>query len=252
MCSVAINIAGLTFRLYVPGDVRQDAELTPFVVENGPADITVSYREDPAVPQDTADISPDGKQVVIGYNPDIAGHFTALRGCLIHLPMEQLLLMHQRFFLHASFVTSPWGGLLFTADSGVGKSTQAELWRQHRGSRIINGDRVILAKEETWRGYGSPYAGSSGYYINESQPIGAIILLEQGRENRVTPVSPPEAFRCLLLQSAMESQSARQVDELCDLLMDLIAAVPVYRLSCTPDVGAVDALAAVLEKGRAS
>ncbi len=184
------------------------------------------------------------------YHPRIEGHFAALRGCLIHTPVEQILLLHHRFFLHASLVTSPFGGLLFTGDSGVGKSTQAELWREHRGSEIINGDRAIVAIEENgWCAFGSPYAGSSGYFVRGDAPIRAIILLEQAQENRVTVVSTSEAFKKLFLQVSLNHSQPEQVNRLCDLLMELISAVPIYRLRCTPDVRAVQVLEAALRKG---
>ena len=65
-------------------------------------------------------------------------------------------------------------------------------------STIINGDRAIIAKENTcWRAYGSPYAGSSKYYINRDEPVRAIVLLEQAHENRIDSVSQGEAFRKL-------------------------------------------------------
>ncbi len=244
-----LSIGGLSFQICHPAECRRDPSFDPFLAAM-PADITVEYREDPQVESKRIHISEDGTQVTVWYNPSIADQFTALRGCLIHLPVEELLARHQRFFLHAAFVSSPWGGLLFSGDSGVGKSTQAELWRIHRGSTVINGDRAIVEKSVPWRAYGSLYAGSSGCYVNRSEPVAAIILLEQGKENRITRPTPAEAFRFLLMQCALENQNADTVNRQCDLLAELIADVPVYRLCCTPDVRAVDALAEVLEKGR--
>ncbi len=251
MSPVSINIGGLVFQLNASIDQKYSNTIAPFITTQATPDIVVNYEEDAGLSEIVTDISSDETVLTVRYHPDIASRFTTVRGCLMYLPMERILLNHERFILHASFVTSPWGGLLFTADSGVGKSTQAELWKLHRGSRVINGDRAILSRERCWKAHGSVYAGSSDYYVNESCEIRAIILLEQGSENRLTPVPTNVAFPLLLLQVSMNRQSSEDVDRLCDLVMDAIASVPVYRLCCTPDARAVDILAAELEKGTA-
>ncbi len=248
MHTLSLEIGGLVFRLETPEPVLVDTELEPFVC-NGDPDIRVRYLWDPLTAETT--VSVDGSTVTVSCGPASADWLTTTRGCLMQLPMEQLLLNRDRFILHASLVASSWGGLLFSADSGVGKSTQADLWHTYRGGRVINGDRAILSREKPWRAYGSVYAGSSGYFVRESCPIAAVILLEQGKENRAWTATKGEAFRLLLLQSGVDRKNPGDVDKLCDLLTDLIGSVPVYRLACTPDSRAVDALEAALEGGMA-
>ncbi|MCD7755792.1 MAG: hypothetical protein LUJ09_05610 [Firmicutes bacterium] len=250
MPETALSIGGLQFHLRLPSLPRADVEIAPFVVETAETcDVLVDYRPDESDPDYSVTVSPDGGRVTVRYPADLSYRFAALRGCLMHIPMEQILLAHDRFFLHASFVASPFGGLLFTGDSGVGKSTQAELWRAHTGSTVINGDRAIVAKAaDGWRAYGSPYAGSSGYYVKRDEPIRAIILLEQAAENQADAVPPAEAFRKLLLQISVDHSRTYDVERLCDLVAGLMAAVPIYRLRCTPDIRAVDALRATLRK----
>lgn len=76
-----------------------------------------------------------------------------------------------------------------------------------------------------------------------------IVLLEQAPENRISPVGQGTAFRKLLLQISAGHRSAGEVNRLCDLVAELVDTLPVYRLSCTPDVRAVNILRTVLEKG---
>lgn len=249
MHTLSLEIGGLIFQLETPEPIRVDTELTPFLTEAAP-DIRVRYRQTPDGAPGSVRLDSAAHTVQVFCPASLVRQLTTTRSCLMQLPMERILLDYDRFILHASFVTSPWGGLLFSADSGVGKSTQAELWRSARGSRVINGDRAIVSREASWRAYGSVYAGSSGYFVPESCPVGAIVLLEQGAENRAWPATKAEAFRLLLLQSGMEREDPRDVDRLCDLLTDLIDRVPVYRLSCTPDSRAVEALEAALEGGK--
>ena len=244
MPETMLAIGSLRFHLRFPAQPRLEREIAPFVVEAGePWDVAVEYRPDESRSDAEVTLSPAADRVTVRYPPELSYRFAAFRGCLIYVPMEQILLAHNRFFLHACFVASPFGGLLFTGDSGAGKSTQGELWRRYTDSAVINGDRAILAKEQTgWRAYGSPYAGSSGYYVRRDEPVRAVVLLEQATENQVDVVSPAEAFKKLFLQVSLDHSAPDQVNRLCDLLTDLIAAVPVYRLRCTPDEGAVEAL----------
>ena len=48
------------------------------------------------------------------------------------LMVNSLLLHFQTLLFHASYIFHAGRGLLFTAPSGTGKSTQAGLWRAHR------------------------------------------------------------------------------------------------------------------------
>ncbi len=253
MQPVRISIGGLCFRLLLDEILEEppiaiDAFL-PFMAPDDEEDVLVHYRLDERVEKYVIDVSSDGSLVEVRIPSWQIWNFTYVRGCLMFIPMEEVLLRHNRFFLHASFIASPFGGLLFTGNSGVGKSTQAELWREHMDSTVINGDRAIVAKETGgWRAYGSPYAGSSGYYVKQDEPIRAIVLLEQAAENQVDVVPPAEAFRKLLLQISVDHSRTYDVVQLCDLVTELVNTVPIYRLRCTPDVRAVNALCEALRK----
>ena len=89
---------------------------------------------------------------------------------------------------------------LVAGSSGVGKTTQAELWGKYRRAEIINRDRCVIAKrgEQFW-GCGSPYSSSSGIYRQKEAPIRAIILPEKAAENRIERITAQEAF--LYMQS---------------------------------------------------
>ena len=101
--------------------------------------------------------------------------------------LEFLMAVNRRIILHSSYIAWKGKGIVFSAPSGTGKSTQAELWRKHRpGTEIINGDRSILTCE---RGipevYGLPLCGSSGIAVNKSFPLGAVVVLRQAKTNTV-------------------------------------------------------------------
>ncbi|MDO4169636.1 MAG: hypothetical protein Q4D45_06995 [Lachnospiraceae bacterium] len=156
------------------------------------------------------------------------------------IALDSLLLNHQGLLLHASFIRWHGKGLLFSAPSGTGKSTQADLWVKYEGAEIINGDRAGLRKlEDGWMAYGLPYAGSSGIYRNESAPVTAIIVLRQAKENRIRSLRPAEAIRYLYPEIIVHQWDKEFVDQAMDLLTELVSHVPVYLLECLPDQGAV-------------
>lgn len=157
------------------------------------------------------------------------------------LAWEENFLDRQAFYLHSSCVTVHNHGIIFTAPSGTGKSTQADLWVKYRDADILNGDRTIVRREEEgWRCYGSPYAGSSQIYKNESTALSAIFVLAQGSENTITRLSPGEAFVCLYRETVQNPWNRDYVEAMSALLEQAVLEIPIYRLTCRPDREAVE------------
>lgn len=166
-----------------------------------------------------------------------------------HLAFEELLIYRNRMIFHASCVKTGFGGLLFSGPSGIGKSTQADLWCKHRGVKLINGDRPVLSKAgDSWLSWGSPYAGSSRCYVNESCPITAVIMLRQASECSLRRLSTGEAFRAVWSGLTVHTWDPEFVRIASDLALDLIGSVHVFEFSCTPDERAVEYLEKSLRK----
>lgn len=174
-----------------------------------------------------------------------------MHSSFFHLGFEAVLVHRDRMCFHAACVETSLGGLLFSGPSGVGKSTQADLWCRYRDARQINGDRPILSKTGGgWLAWGSPYAGSSRCHVNESCSVTAIVMLRQAEACSLRRLGPSEAFRAIWSGLTMHSWDEVFVQKACDLAMDLIAGVPVFELACTPDDRAVDCLDDGLRKER--
>lgn len=157
------------------------------------------------------------------------------------LALEEGLLEKNAFILHSSFVSWQGKGILFTAPSGTGKSTQAELWRLYENAEVYNGDRTVIRKiDDIYHGFGSPFAGSSGIYRNETSPIQAIIVLTQAPENHIERLTGKNAFLPLYRETLMNTWNPAYMEKMADLLMDVTASVPVYHLACRPDRSAVE------------
>ena len=176
---------------------------------------------------------------------------SSLGGKLILLLMEipQRLLKRGAVFLHASMIEVNGRAILFTAKKQTGKSTQAELWRVHRGARILNGDRALLQRKGgQWYAMGSPYCGTSDYCEKAELPLAAVVQLSQAKENRVSRLTAKAAVAAFLEGSTYEPDDPQQTGAVMDLALSAFAQVPFYHLACLPDETAVACLGDVLKR----
>lgn len=173
------------------------------------------------------------------------------RNVIYHLGLETLLRVNEGLLLHASLIRWEEKGILFTAPSGTGKSTQAELWKQYEEAEILNGDRAALRKvDDTWFAYGLPYAGTSGIYKNENVKIAAIVVLRQAKENKIRSLTPGEAFLHLYPELTIHRWDREFIEEIWERITCLLEEVPIYLLECMPDSGAVALVKEKMEKER--
>ena len=157
--------------------------------------------------------------------------------------LHSKLLRYGAAILHASYID--WNGqaVLFAAPAQTGKSTQAELWAQHCGADIINGDRVLLRRrEKTWHAFGYPCCGSSNICVNRTLPLRAIVVLEQGQENKVLPMTGAEKVRALFAGIERYLWDTQEMDIALNLAQELALETDVVRLVCRPDAQAVSVL----------
>ena len=144
--------------------------------------------------------------------------------------------------LHSAYIVTRAGeAILFSGPSGIGKSTQAALWEQLAGARVVNGDRALVdVGKKTANGIF--YSGTSGISENVTAPIRAIVLLGQSSENRVFVPSPQAAFAGVLSQCAYYEWDVFSAEKMTECVARLVSDVPVLRMDCLPDATAVDAL----------
>lgn len=157
--------------------------------------------------------------------------------------IEQLLNKKCAFILHSSFIKWNNKGILFSAPSGTGKSTQADLWEKYEDAEIINGDKAGVRKiDDKWMAYGLPFAGSSAIFKNKKAEIDRIIVLKQGKENKLTKLSPREAFIKIYSETTLHTWDEEFQNNIINMISDLVQNIPVYQYECLPDKSAVDFL----------
>ena len=153
------------------------------------------------------------------------------------------------FLLHASWVRWKDRAILFTAPSGTGKSTQAELWCRLRGAELINGDRAAVFAGETPQVRGIPFSGSSGVGKNARMPLAAVVYLSQAPQTTIEPLRGFRAFRKLWEGCSINLWDRADVDSCAENVTRVLGQVPMFHLACTPDASAVRALEQRLEEG---
>lgn len=155
------------------------------------------------------------------------------------LLLERRLIDKDSFCLHSSSISYHNQAILFTAPSGGGKSTQADLWMKYKCAVILNGDRNIVGKEKkNWLVYGTPFSGSSSYRLNQTLQVKVIIILEKGSINNITKADT-NAFQKIFSQVTVCPWDREYCDKIIDIIIHACQEIPIYIYSCTKDESAV-------------
>lgn len=164
------------------------------------------------------------------------------------LDLNRLITEHRGILLHASFIEHEGQAILFTAPSETGKSTQAQLWCDHAGAALVNGDRaVVRILDGEVFACGIPMSGSSSVRRNVTLPLKAIVYLSQAPENRIQRLRGVRAFRRVWEGCTLNVWDRADVELATRTVTEVITRVRVFHLACTPDAGAVNLLKHTLE-----
>lgn len=159
------------------------------------------------------------------------------------LALERRLAEQPCLILHCAYTEYQGKAMLFSAPSGTGKTTQAGLWEQYRGSRTVNGDKALLEYDgKAWTANGWPVCGTSEVCENKKLPIGCIVMLSQAKLNQAWRLRLAEAFTSLYGQITMNRWDRAGLVKNLDLLERLVGKVPIYHLACDISEDAVKTL----------
>lgn len=140
------------------------------------------------------------------------------------------------FCFHSSALSVDGEVLLFSADSGTGKSTHARLWREymtdHQVENLNDDKPVIRNREGKYVAYGTPWCGKHGIQKNTCAPVKAVVFLKRGKENEIHKISMQEALPSVLKQVLAEKANPLALMKVLDLLDPFLRKIPVYELKC--------------------
>lgn len=163
--------------------------------------------------------------------------------------LEKHLIKEESIIFHCSYMVYKGYAVLFSGPSGIGKSTQSRLWEKNRNTRIINGDRALLVKEDkNWYVNGWPVCGSSEICINEKHELGSIVFLGKSNENSVVRLERKYAIKKLISQVTINYWNKDFVNKAISLAENIVDNIKIYELTCTPDIEAVKVLEKFLEE----
>lgn len=164
-------------------------------------------------------------------------------------PIRQLLLNYNAMVLHSSEVIVSGKGILFTAPSGTGKSTQAMLWNKYENAEFVCNDRTLIRRlDGEHYTYGYPIDGSIPKCRNEKHELAAIIVLRQGSENSIERLSALKALKYLMEQTVLDTWNRQTISTINQEWIDILKQHPVYLFTCRPDREAVVCLKQQLKK----
>ncbi len=154
--------------------------------------------------------------------------------------IEELVAENNGCILHSSFIEKDGGAVLFTGPCSIGKSTQANLWREYADAVVINGDKTfIFEKDGVFYASGMPFSGSSKDCLNKVLPLKAVISLQQAVSNTARRLASTDAFYKLYKNCYPVPYSREFTGELIDFVQNLSQSVPVYEYACLADESAV-------------
>lgn len=188
-------------------------------------------------------LSADSKwsRVDISYLKNSPGIDYAVTGIMFNIIIRNSVLFHKGIVIHASAIEYHGKGLIFSAPSGTGKSTQACLWEANMGAKVLNDDCPVVKMENGQISIcGTPCSGSSDKFLNSSAPLSAIVVLEQALENNFHKLSNAEAISYLIPRCFLPYHDINLMNMAIKHLEEIISAVPVYLLKCRPDREAVE------------
>ncbi len=153
---------------------------------------------------------------------------------MLGLVMKYIMLHHGGLMIHSSSLAYKNSGIIFSADSGTGKSTHTRLWKKvFDGVEIINDDMpVVRFIDDKWHLCGSPWSGKTEINTNKKVPLSAIVFIERGENNEIDEIYPPDSVLRLMKQTLIPPGKKLTSIAMANI-SKLFESVPVYRLKCT-------------------
>lgn len=172
----------------------------------------------------------------------------------LRYPLDQILVMYSLarlggLLVHATGVVVEGRALVCCGVSGAGKSTLARLLAAAGEGDLLSDDRVIIRRDSgrrVLRAHGTPWPGDARVAVNGSAPLGALVFLRHGPENRITPLSPTGALHRLLPVASIPWFDADVLPAALAVCDELVGAVPAFELEFRPEPAAAEMVGGLL------
>jgi len=167
------------------------------------------------------------------------------RWALAH-PLDELLFQHRlaregALEVHACGLVIGGRALLFSGQSGAGKSTTARLWRRARaGVRVLSDDRIVLRERRgRFWAFGTPWHGDGMLAAPQARPLRALFFLRHARRHELRPLAPAEAAARLFARSFPPPWDGPALARVLATCGRVAAKIPSYDFGFAADESAV-------------
>lgn len=165
-----------------------------------------------------------------------------LESLAIYRKIAEEIISYDGFLMHGVVIDVCSKGVMFTAKSGVGKTTHTRLWQQLLNEKmtVVNGDKpLIRIIDEKIFAYGSPWAGKEGMHKNMRAKLGKVCFLERSEVNKCYLIEKDTVLEKLLPQIYVPKDALKYLKTL-DLLSRFIDKVEFYKTECNMDLSAAE------------
>lgn len=161
----------------------------------------------------------------------------------LHRRICESVIEYDTILMHGAVVAYQGLGYMFTAASGVGKSTRARIWlEEYPGSYFVNGDKpLIQVMENEILAYGTPWSGKEHWGMNTYIPLHAIYIIERAdnvEENMIQRLNTDNSYTLLLAQTYIPDDIEKKKKTL-GLLKAITNKVRIYHFRCKPTAEAI-------------
>ena len=160
-----------------------------------------------------------------------------VEGLVIYRKIATRLYDYDAFVFHGAVLNYLGRAYVFTARSGVGKTTHTRLWLKEFAGDVhyLNGDKPIIRLiDGKPYAYGTPWQGKENYGKNERAPIEAIAFLDRAQQNSVKRISADEAAIKFVTQMFVPKEAAAAAKTL-SVADAVLNSVKLFSLYCNVD-----------------
>ena len=158
--------------------------------------------------------------------------------------LSEALTEYQRAIVHGVAIRWKGKAYLICANPGVGKSTQARFLQELRPGEfeIICGDRPVIQAQLTNNSgvdigkgevivHPSPWNGKENWHGAAAAPLGGLILLERGSQNKIKKISELEAILPMYTYFIQLNRDEEVIKRIARLETCLLRAAPIWKLT---------------------
>ena len=137
---------------------------------------------------------------------------------------------------HGSVIKDGERAYVFTARSGVGKTTHSRLWLSEfssDGVSILNGDKpIIRIIDGVPYACGTPWQGKERYGFNAVAPLSAVVFLSRAERNAAREITKGDAVTRFMSQIYLDRENAANLVLTMRLADRILSSTALFEVEC--------------------